>query len=281
MSKRVALLGGSGFIGTELAGALRARGDDVALLSLREPAAAAAVASACDAIVNLAGEPVAQRWTPGVKRRIILSRTQAPHDFLEALRVLPREATVYVSASAIGYYGPNREETFFEASPPGIDFLARVCVEWEQETQRAQALGLRSSCLRTGLVLGRGGALSKMLPLFRLGLGGRHGDGRQWFSWIHIDDLVALYLLALDGVGGAINATAPHPVRNADFAATLGAVLRRPTLLPVPAFALRAVLGEGANALLEGQRVLPKRVQELGFRFKFPELRGALESLLR
>jgi hypothetical protein len=278
---RVALLGGSGFVGGALAGALRERGDDVILLSLRAPRDSAVAAAACDAIVNLAGEPVAQRWTKAVKHRIIMSRTQAPHDFLEALAALPSQAQTYVSASAIGYYGHDLAATFDEGSAPGDDFLARVCVEWEREAQRAQGIGMRTACVRTGLALGRGGALSKMLPLFRLGLGGRYGDGRQWYSWIHIDDLAALYLLAIDEAGGAINATAPYPARNAEFAATLATVLRRPASLPVPAFALRVALGEGADALLQGQRVLPNRAKACGFRFKFPQLQGALESLLR
>ncbi|HEY9085110.1 MAG TPA: TIGR01777 family oxidoreductase [Candidatus Tyrphobacter sp.] len=280
MSERVALLGGSGFIGTALATALRARGDEVSLLSLRAPRAAAAAASACGVIVNLAGEPIAQRWTPKIKRRILDSRTRAPRDFLEALAALPRTSRAYVSASAIGYYGSDPDATFDETSLSGNDFLARVCLGWEREAQGAEALGMRTACVRTGLLLGHGGALAKMLPLFALGLGGRYGDGRQWYSWIHIDDAIALYLLAIDGLRGAVNATAPHPVRNADFAATLARALRRPAFLAVPAFALRLALGEGAQVILGGQRVLPKRAEELGFRFKFPELLGALKPLV-
>jgi uncharacterized protein len=278
---RVAVLGASGFVGSALCAALRARGDDVLALSLRDTDEAARRAAPCDAIVNVAGEPVARRWTRAVKRRILESRTVSPRDFLARLAGSSPRAAVYVSASAVGYYGASDDAVLDEASPPGSDFLATVCVEWERIAGHAQELGMRTACIRTGLALGHGGALATMLPLFRLGLGGRFGNGRQWYSWIHIDDLIGIYLLAIDRAQGAINAVAPNPVRNATFAATLGRVLQRPAVLPVPAFVLDLALGEGADALLRGQHVVPRRAEELGYRFAFVDLEQALRRLVR
>lgn len=278
---RVLLLGASGFVGKHLSAALRERGDDVSEGSLRDPAEAARSAAQCDAIVNLAGEPIAQRWNESVKQRIESSRVEAPRRFIEALSAIERRCTVYVSASAIGYYGTSESRTFVESSPPGDDFLARVCVGWEREAQKAAQLGMRVAIVRTGVVLGTdGGALEKMLPPFRAGMGGVIGSGRQWLSWIHIADLPGIYLAAIDGVEGPVNATAPNPVTNADFTHELGKALHRPTLLPVPTLALRAMLGEGADMLLQGQRVLPQRTQELGYHFVFERLTDALANLL-
>jgi uncharacterized protein len=277
----VLLLGGSGFVGSHLAAALRARGDEVAITSLRDPRAAAAVAASYDAVVNLAGEPIAQRWNAQVKQRLEQSRVELPRQFLETLSSAPRRPAVYVSASAIGYYGASETATFDESSPPGGDFLARVCAEWEREARRAQDLGMRVAIVRVGVVLGTdGGALPKMLPPFRAGLGGVIGNGRQWFSWVHVDDIVGIYLFALDGTDGALNGCAPNPVTNAELTRALGAALHRPAALPVPTIALRMMLGEGADMLLTGQRVLPRRTQELGYTFSFPELTDALGNLL-
>ncbi len=278
---RVALLGGSGFIGDALAAALRARGDDVAVLSLRDPEHAADGATDCEAIVNLAGEPIAQRWTAAVKQRLHDSRTVLPRAFLQHFARLQRRATVYVSASAIDYYGPSATATFDESSPAGKTFLAGICAAWEREAQGAAALGMRVACIRTGLALGKGGMLAKRGPLFRAGMGGRIGDGTSWYSWIHADDLAGIYLSAIDDPDGALNAVAPNPVTNAEFVRELGRALHRPAFLPAPTFALRAALGEGANVLLERQRVLPRRALERGYRFKFPELAGALEDVVR
>jgi len=277
----VLLVGATGFIGRGLERALRARGDDVAAASLRDPEAAAAAAAQCDAIVNLAGEPLAQHWSENVKLRIESSRVEAPRRFLEALSRRTFAARAYVSASAIGYYGTSETAAFDETSAPGDDFLARVCVGWEREARQAAGLGMRVAIVRTGVALGAdGGALAKLLPPFRMGAGGIVGNGRQWLSWVHVDDVVGVYLLALDGAEGPLNACAPNPVTNAQFTHALGRALHRPTLLPVPTFALRAMLGEGADMLLQGQRVLPLRTQELGYRFAFPELTGALANLL-
>jgi uncharacterized protein (TIGR01777 family) len=278
---KVLLLGGSGFVGRHLTAPLRARGDEVVVASLRDPSAAATAAESCDAIVNLAGEPLAQRWSAALKRRVEESRVALPQGFLESLSHRSRRGSIYISASAVGYYGTSETETFVEESPPGNDFLARVCTAWEREARRAADQGMRVALIRTGIVLGKGGgALEKMLPPFRAGLGGRIGSGRQWYSWIHLDDLIGIYLMALDGADGALNGSAPNPVTNATFTEELGTALHRPTALPVPTLALRALLGEGADMLLNGQRVLPRRTQELGYRFKFPELKAALTNLL-
>jgi uncharacterized protein (TIGR01777 family) len=278
---KVLVFGGSGFIGSRLIPALRRRGADVVCASLRDPAAAAAAAAGCDAIVNLAGESISQRWSTDVKRRIEESRIDAPRRFLDALAKLSRSCAAYVSASAVGYYGTSETETFVEESPPGNDFLARVCVGWEREANRAADLGMRVAIVRTGVALcADGGALAKILPPFRLGAGGIVGTGQQWFSWVHVDDLVGVYLTALDGASGPLNASAPNPVTNATFTAELASALHRPALLPVPTFVLRAMLGEGAEMLLDGQRVLPRRTQELGYAFKYPQLKDALANLL-
>jgi uncharacterized protein (TIGR01777 family) len=278
---KIVMLGASGFVGKHLVAALHKRGDEIVEASLRNPEAAANVAQDCDGIVNLAGEPLGQRWNAGVKRRIEESRVDLPRRFLAALAQRPGRGSFYVSASAIGYYGTSETETFVEESPPGDDFLASVCVGWEREARRAADLGMRVGIVRSGLALGNdGGALPRMLPPFRAGMGGVVGSGRQWVSWIHIADLVSLYVMAIDRVDGALNGSAPNPVTNATFTHALGAVLHRPTKVPVPTFALRAMLGEGADILLRGQRVLPKRAQELGYEFEFSELTDALANLL-
>jgi uncharacterized protein (TIGR01777 family) len=278
---RVLVLGASGFVGKHLVEALRGRRDEVAAGSLRDPAAAAEAASSCDAIVNLAGEPLAQRWNSDVKRRIEASRVESPRHFLEMLAKSSGRCTTYVSASAVGYYGTSETETFVEESPPGDDFLARVCVGWEREAKGAAALGMRVAIVRTGIALGAdGGALAKILPPFKMGAGGIVGNGKQWFSWVHVADLVGIYLTALDSIEGVVNACAPDPVTNATFTTELAARLHRPAKIPVPTFALRVMLGEGAEMLLKGQRVLPRRTQELGYRFEFPQLEAALRNLL-
>ncbi|MBV8374203.1 MAG: TIGR01777 family oxidoreductase [Candidatus Eremiobacteraeota bacterium] len=279
---RVLVLGASGFIGRHLIAALRSRGDSVDGGSLRDPQAAAAAAEPCDAVVNLSGETLAQRWNAAVKERIERSRTELPRRFLEALAARARRPAVYVSASAVGYYGASERATFDESSPAGNDFLARVCQAWEAQASRAADLGMRTALVRCGFVLGTdGGGLAKMLPPFRMGMGGIVGSGRQWISWIHVRDAVGIYLLALDRGAGAIDATAPNPVTNAEFTRTLAKVLGRPAIAPAPTFALRMLLGEGADVLLTGQRVMPTRAtREFGYVFAFERVEEALRDLL-
>jgi uncharacterized protein len=278
---KVAVLGASGFIGRALVAALTQRGDDVRAVSLRDPARAALAAGGSDVVVNLAGAPVIERWTDEKKRAIASSRIDLPRAFLASLANVERRPQAYVSASAIGYYGMSRTATFTETSPPGDDFLARVCVAWEAEAAQASALGMRVAIVRTGLVLGRdGGALGKLLPLFRSGLGGPVASGEQWNSWIHLDDHVAIYKLAIDGYSGTLNATAPHPVTNRDFTRALAAAVHRPALFPAPEFALKLVFGEGASVLTEGQRVLPEATLAAGYAFRYPEIGAALADLV-
>lgn len=279
---RVTILGASGFIGRHLAAALRKRGDEVVATSLRDPVAAAEASAGSDAVVNLAGAPVAVRWTEDAKRAIISSRVDLPHAYLDAVASLKRRPQAYIGASAVGYYGTSQTLTFTESSPPGQDFLARACVAWESTAESAAALGMRVARVRTGLVLGTdGGVLARLLPIFRAGLGGPIAAGNQWYSWIHIEDQVGVYLHALDGADGALNATAPEPVTNRDFAHALGRALHRPAVLAVPAFAPALFLGEGAYVVTDGQRVLPERTQRTGYAFRHPELHGALDALLR
>ncbi|HET9096247.1 MAG TPA: TIGR01777 family oxidoreductase [Candidatus Baltobacteraceae bacterium] len=278
---RICVSGASGFIGKHLCAALHARGDEVVETSLRDPGQAAEKAAHCDAFINLSGETLAQRWNDRVKAEILQSRTAAPKAFFEALSRLDSKPAVYVSASAIGYYGTSETATFTEADPPGNDFLAKVCVEWERVAEFGKTYGMRVACVRAGLVLSSdGGALQKLLPVFKSGTGGRVGSGKQWYSWIHIDDAVGIYLLALDRIGGAINASAPNPVRNAEFSDMLGRALHKPSAIPAPPFVLKFMLGEGATLVLDGQRVLPARAQAEGYAFKFPALDGALANLL-
>jgi hypothetical protein len=278
---RVTVLGASGFIGRRLVAALRARGDVVVELSLRDPEAAAAASAGSDAVVNLAGAPISVRWTAATKEALKSSRVDLPRRYLAALAGAAERPKAYVSASAVGYYGTSRSATFVETSPPGDDFLAGVCVAWEAEAETAATLGMRVTKLRTGLVLGsEGGALAMLFPVFRLGLGGPVGDGGQWYSWIHADDAVGIILHAVDGVDGVLNAVAPKPVTNRDFSRALGRVVHRPAFLPTPAFATRLMLGEGAIIVNEGQRVLPQRTLATGYVFRHPDLDEALSSLL-
>jgi uncharacterized protein (TIGR01777 family) len=238
----------------------------------------------CDAVINLAGESIAGRWTAPKKQLIRDSRVLGTKNLVNALAQLSSRPKVLISASAIGYYGDRGEETLTEDAAPGSDFLAQVCRDWENEALKAESLGMRVVRLRIGLVLGRGGGtLQALLPLFRVGLGGPLGSGRQWWSWIHRDDLCRLIvqILANENVSGPVNATAPQPVRQKKFAQVLGRVLKRPAFLPTPAFALKIVLGEFADGILASQRALPQRAQEMGYRFQFEELEGALREILQ
>ncbi len=278
---RVTVLGASGFIGRRLCAALRRRGDDVVEASVRDPARAAAASAGSDVAVNLAGAPVSVRWTDAAKHEMRASRVDATRDYLEALRGMADRPRAYVAGSAIGYYGTSASETFTESSGPGNDFLARLCVAWEAEAMRARDLGMRLAIVRTGLVLGpEGGILAKLLPVFRLGLGGPLASGRQWSSWVHIDDEVGVLLHAVDGADGVLNATTPSPVTNAAFTETLARTVKRPAFVPVPAFAGSVLFGEGAIMLNEGQRVIPERTVQTGYRFAHPDLGEALASLL-
>jgi uncharacterized protein (TIGR01777 family) len=236
-----------------------------------------------DAVFHLAGEPVAQRWNADVKQRIRDSRVAGTRNLVQALGKLPQRPATLVCASAVGYYGSRGEETLVESSAPGTGYLAEVCTAWEKEAVAAEALGIRVVRMRTGIVLdARGGALQRMLPPFRMGVGGKIGNGKQWMPWIHIQDLVGLLQFALDRpVKGPLNGVAPYPVVNADFTKVLAAAVKRPAIFPVPGFALRLLFGEMAEVLMASQRVLPKEAEAAGFPFRFAQLAPALADLLK
>jgi uncharacterized protein (TIGR01777 family) len=278
----ITVTGARGLIGSRLVNALQARGDEVTTLSTRGEIDPRALAGR-DAVVHLAGEPVAQRWTEEARRRIRESREAGTRRLVEGMdRADPRPRAL-ISASAVGYYGPRGDEPLDEDAPPGDDFLAQVCVAWEREARRAEALGLRVVTVRTGVVLDRhGGALGKMLPPFRLGAGGPVAGGRQYMPWIHVDDVVGIYLAAIDDErwSGPVNATAPEPVTNQEFSKALGRALHRPAVAPVPAFAIRALYGDMAEIVTEGQRALPRQAQRLGYAFHHPDLDEALRAAL-
>jgi uncharacterized protein (TIGR01777 family) len=235
-----------------------------------------------DAIFHLAGEPIAEgRWTAEKKKRIRESRVVGTRNLVEGLRKLKQRPPVLVSASAIGYYGNRGDELLHESSPPGGDYLAEICLAWEKESHVARQLGMRVVNPRIGIVLGPGGgALGKMLLPFKLGAGGRLGDGRQWMSWIHLADLVGMMLhgAATTQVDGAINGTAPNPVTNRDFTAALAKAVHRLAIIPAPAFALKLALGEFANVLLASQRVLPRVAEHTHYTFQYPQLDAALQA---
>jgi uncharacterized protein (TIGR01777 family) len=300
----ILITGATGFVGRRLCEMLHQAGHTVRALSRDSVAAKQRVPNlkevfpwnplqelpplqafeGCDAVINLAGESIAGRWTTAKKQLIRDSRVLGTKNLVNALAQLSSRPKVLLSASAIGYYGDRGEETLTEDAAPGSDFLAQVCRDWENEALKAESLGMRVVRLRIGLVLGRGGGtLQALLPLFRVGLGGPLGSGRQWWSWIHRDDLCRLIvqILANESISGPVNATAPQPVRQKEFAQVLGRVLRRPAFLPTPAFALKIALGEFADGILASQRALPRRAQEMGYRFQFEELEGALREILQ
>jgi uncharacterized protein (TIGR01777 family) len=298
----IVIAGGSGFLGRPLAAALAGDGHTIVVLTrgtgaqrghTRSRSVAwtpngaigswAAEIDGAGAVVNLAGESIAAtRWTAEQKQRILDSRLEATRSLVAAIRSAAAPPSVFVSGSAVGYYGPLGDEVATEETPAGSDFLARVCQQWEAEAMRA-ADRTRVVCVRTGIVLEKdGGALPQMLPPFRLGAGGRVGSGRQYWPWIHRDDWVALVRWAIEtpAASGALNATAPHPVTNAVFARALGRAMHRPSVLPAPAFALRLMLGEMADALLlSGQNAVPQKAQRGGFSFRYAEVDHALRAI--
>jgi uncharacterized protein len=302
---RVAVTGATGLIGRALVQALLQRGDEVVALSRDADRARQALADRVEAhawpnptgapppeaalagaaaVVHLLGEPVAQRWSDRAKESIRRSRVDGTRSLVDGLLALApdRRPGVLVSQSASGFYGPRGDEPLSEDAPPGDDFLAGVVVGWEGEAMRA-ASELRVALTRTGVVLSpEGGALAKMLPFFRAGIGGPVAGGRQYVPWIHLDDVVGTMLFCLDDAqaAGPVNLAAPNPVTNAELSRTLGHVLKRPTVLPVPAFALSLRYGEMAQIVITGQRVLPARLAQLGYAFRHPDLEAALRDVL-
>jgi uncharacterized protein (TIGR01777 family) len=235
-------------------------------------------------VVHLAGEGVGQRWTPKAKQAIRASREVGTRNLVEGLRQAGERPETLVSASASGYYGPRGDEAVDESAPPGDDFLAGVVTAWEREADAAAELGVRVTKLRTGVVLDKsGGALAKMLPPFKAGVGGPVAGGRQYLPWIHLEDLTGLYLAAIDGGeewAGAINASAPHPVTNRDFSKALGRAIHRPALAPVPKPAIQLLFGEMSTIVTTGVNMVPRRAVDLGYAFRHPEVDEALRSAL-
>ena len=299
---KILVTGATGFVGSRLCERLKQRGDTVVALSrdeasarrrvpaleqaytwdpLAEPAPGEALAGV-DGIIHLLGEPVAGRWTATKKRLIFDSRVVGTRNLVGAISELDAKPKVLISSSAMGFYGDRGEEQLTEESSAGEGFTSQVCQAWEQEALRVEPLGVRLVRLRTGLVLAKaGGPLAEMLTPFRLGAGGPLGSGRQWWSWIHRDDAVGHIIHLLDSdYHGASNGTTPEPVRQKEFARILGRVLHRPAFMPVPAFALKAVLGGFSFELLASRRVLPNVAQRIGYRFQYPDLNSCLQAEL-
>jgi uncharacterized protein (TIGR01777 family) len=297
----VAVTGASGFIGRTLLQALQGADHRVVALTRNpeaarfppgvlvrrydpsEPTAGPAAFDGVEVVVHLAGEPIAGRWTARKKHAIAASRIEGTRHLVAALAASAQRPRIFLCASAVGYYGSRGDEPLAESAAPGNDFLARVCVGWEAAAREAERLGIRTVMLRFGVVLGHGGALESMKLPFLLGLGGPIGSGKQYLPWIHVDDLAALCTFAIDraNVAGPFNVVAPDYATNARFAHALGAALRRPSFFPVPAFAMRALLGEFADTLLSSQLVVPAAAQSAGFVWTHPILEPALNAILR
>jgi hypothetical protein len=301
---KIFVTGGTGFVGRYVTGRLSGAGHEIVILTRsagrakervpwativegdpKQPGVWQQRAAESDAALNLAGSCIFTVWTDSARKTILESRILTTRNLVDALAASGKEK-ILISTSAVGYYGSRMDDEILdEDAPPGAEFMSRICVEWENEAKRAAESGTRVSLCRFGIVLGRGGgSLAMMLPAFRYMLGSSIGSGRQWMSWIHLEDLFNIFSLLLSDsdITGPVNCVAPNPVRNAEFARTLARALGRPVLLPgVPAFALRTVLGEFANVVLKGQRVSPKRLMETGFSFRFPTLQQALEDLVK
>jgi uncharacterized protein (TIGR01777 family) len=294
---QILVTGGTGFIGRALVAELLARRHSITVLTRSITAAARLLPATVkltesldrlngvDAVINLAGENLGEgRWTAARKRMFRESRIGTTQKLLDWMARVAVKPSALISGSAIGYYGLLGADAVTESDSAAADFVGQLCADWERKAVEAETLGVRVCRVRIGIVLGpKGGALAKMLPPFKLGLGGPMGSGRQWMSWIHLDDLVALIyeLLMRKDAQGAFNATAPNPATNAEFSQALGAALNRPARLPMPALLLRTMLGEMADLLLTGRRVLPAHAEEIGFEFQYPTLESCLQNIIR
>ncbi|GAB4383304.1 MAG: TIGR01777 family oxidoreductase [Elainellaceae cyanobacterium] len=305
---KIAVTGATGFVGSRLVQRLQEEGHQVLVLTRNAERAKRIFPAAtfsqveiveysplqsgdwqqkiagCNGVVNLAGAPIAEeRWTPERKQEILESREIGTRKIVEAIAKAEPKPSVLVNSSAVGYYGSSETQTFDESSASGDDFLAQVCQAWETEAHKVKETGTRLVILRTGIVLGAGGALAKLVLPFRLFAGGPIGNGQQWFSWIHRDDLVNLILAALTHpeMEGVFNATAPNPVRMTELCQALGEVMHRPSWLPVPGFALELMLGDAAQVVLQGQKVLPKRTQASQFQYQYSTVKPALEDVIK
>ena len=300
---KVFMTGGTGFVGVNLTNKLVEKGHRLTLLTRRigerrplppgadylegdptSPGPWQDQLAEHEVVINLAGTSIFRRWTNSSKKAILESRTRTTQNLVDALSARKGLNTHFFSTSAVGYYGFRGDDDLDEESPPGEDFLASLSVEWETLAMKAETHGARVVTLRFGIVLGKeGGALKQMIPLFKSYLGSPLGSGKQWFSWIHIEDLTSIYLFLLEkeDIAGPVNCTSPNPVRNRELTNAIGEALGKATFMPaVPAFAIKMILGEFGSVLLEGQKVRPKRLLDKGFRFRFPEIKGALQNVL-
>jgi uncharacterized protein len=305
---RVFVTGGTGLVGSRLVKKLLERGDQVTLLTRRlgvakdlfgagctpvegdpmKPGEWMKTLGDCDGVIHLAGENIfGKRWNTEFKAQLFDSRIKSTQNIVQSLAVQPRRADgspkVLVNTSAIGYYGPRGDEELDESSPPAHDFLAHLCVEWERAARPVEGVGIRLALVRVGVVLDKkGGALKQMLLPFKLGAGGPVGNGKQYVSWIHHEDMVGIFMMALDNsqASGPINGTAPNPVTSKAFGKALGAALHRPAFLPTPSFALRLGLGEVADVVATGQRVIPRKTMALGYAYRYPTVEIALSSIV-
>jgi len=299
---KILISGGTGFVGSLLTSRLVRDGHEVSILVRNETEAKTGASDASfihgdptvpgpwqqavmvhDAIINLAGASIFSRWTPQQKRAIRESRINTTRNIVESIDTRSGKTITLLSTSAVGYYGFHGDEELTEEDPPGHDFLATVAQEWEKEALRAKEKGARVCITRFGIVLGpNGGALGQMIPLFKKFVGGPIGSGRQWFSWIHSEDLTEAFsfLLKHQELSGPFNVCSPKPVRNNDLAKAIGKALHRPSFMPAPGFAIRLVLGEFGSVILKGQKVIPRRLIESGFIFKHPEIEEAIEAII-
>ncbi len=296
------MTGGTGFVGTQLFNRLSQDGHEITILTRSLKGAKKALPGISylegdptqkgpwqqsikdhDAVINLAGASIFSKWTDEHKRAIRESRVFTTQNIVEGIPTHRDPPFTFFSTSAVGYYGFRGDEELSEESPPGTDFLARIAVEWEEEAFKASDKGVRVVITRFGIVLGeKGGALGQMIPLFKKYIGGPIGSGKQWFSWVHIKDLTEafIFLIKHPEISGPVNLCAPNPVRNRDLARALGEVLHRPSFMPAPGFMIKLVLGEFGSVILEGQRVIPKKLMEKGFVFSYPDIRQALQSIV-
>lgn len=293
---KVIITGGSGFIGQKLTAALLEKGYHLTILDHHPPKQPVefvkidlagqelpeALFKDVEAIIHLAGKNIFGRWNASVKKAIYESRISGTRGLVSSLKKLSQRPKTLISASAVGFYGERGEAELDEASAPGTDFLASVCVDWEKEAREAESLGLRTVQVRTAPVMGHGGLLSKMLPIYKLGLGGPIGNGQQWFPWVHMEDIVNIYLFALtqENIRGPVNACSPQQIRNKEFSDTLARVINRPAFLRLPLWALKLRFSDLAEAIAASQKVYPRKLQEAGYIFLFPDMRQALENIL-
>lgn len=299
---KILITGATGFIGWQVTLHLRERGHDIVVLTRNLKTAPVRLPVACglfvwrgadgpppreafegvDAVVHLAGENIINRWTSSRKKEIVKSRVESARQLVAVMQGLERKPKVFVCASAIGFYGDRSGESLPESAEPGRSFLADLCRQWEQAARQAESAGIRTVSLRIGVALGQdGGALQPMLPPFRMGLGGKVGSGKQWMSWIHVRDIAGLigHIIQTDSVQGPVNAVSPEPVTNGEFTRTLAGVLKRPHLFTVPGWALKLLLGEAAEVVLDSQKVVSQKAEESGYAFEFPGLKAALQDI--